>query len=136
MSNLHRIQWFDQQIRRNRYPNARILADEYSISYRQAARDIQYMRYTLNAPLEYDAKRNGYYYCDTIFTLPGIMITSREKQILSFLIDQYRQTGNQTAQHIASLFARIGSFFSSGNRRKKRSRTQSANNFQTDSAGS
>ena len=69
MSNLHRIAWIDAQIRARRYPNATAVAREFEISRRQAARDIEYLRYSLQAPLEYCAAKNGYRYSEPGFAL-------------------------------------------------------------------
>lgn len=41
MSNLHRIRWFDGQIREGNYPNSTALAGQFEISKRQAQRDIE-----------------------------------------------------------------------------------------------
>ncbi|MFD2877556.1 hypothetical protein ACFTAO_18590 [Paenibacillus rhizoplanae] len=38
MSHIHRIQWFDQQIRQLAYPNSSKLAEQFEISRRQAQR--------------------------------------------------------------------------------------------------
>lgn len=50
MSNMHRIHWFDEQIRSGRFPNSSWLAREFEISRRQAQRDIEYMAISLRAP--------------------------------------------------------------------------------------
>lgn len=60
MSNLHRIQWIDKQLRAKGYPYARTIAERLEISTRQAARDIEYMRYSLGAPIEYCPSMKGY----------------------------------------------------------------------------
>ncbi|MFD1737412.1 GNAT family N-acetyltransferase [Bacillus salitolerans] len=44
MSNLHRLKWFDQEIRFGKYPNASTLAEKFEISHRQAHRDIDYFK--------------------------------------------------------------------------------------------
>ena len=51
MSNMHRIHWFDEQIRSGRFPNSSWLARDFEISRRQAQRDIEYMASSLRAPL-------------------------------------------------------------------------------------
>ena len=52
MSNLHRIQWIDAQIRAERFPNCSTIARKFEITRRQASRDIEYLRYSLGAPVE------------------------------------------------------------------------------------
>jgi predicted DNA-binding transcriptional regulator YafY len=74
LSNIHRITWFDQQIRAHNYPNRETLAEKFEISTRQAQRDIDYLKETMDAPLKYNAKRRGYYYEDEAFVIPNIYI--------------------------------------------------------------
>ena len=107
MSNLHRIQWIDSQIRANRYPNCTGIAEKYCISKRQASRDIEYMRDSLNAPLEYSPERYGYYYTDGTFVLPGVMVTETEKQALTYLAEQYRESKSGIASGLAELFSKL-----------------------------
>lgn len=107
MSNLHRIHWIDAQIRAGSFPNARIISERFEISPRQAARDIEYLRYSMGAPLEYNAVKNGYGYSDGAFTLPAYFVTHEEKQALSYLAQQYRSVGTDQATQLSSLFARL-----------------------------
>jgi len=62
VSNLHRIIWLDEQLRNKRYPDRQKIADKFEISIRQVARDIEYMKYSMGAPIEYSAFHRGYYY--------------------------------------------------------------------------
>ena len=107
MSNLHRIQWIDSQIRAGRFPNCTRIAEEFCISKRQASRDIEYMRDSLSAPLEYSPERYGYFYSDQAFVLPGIMVTETEKQALTYLAGQFRETDNSIAAGLADLFSKL-----------------------------
>lgn len=100
MSSIHRIQWFDQQIREERYPNSRQLAGEFEISRRQAQRDIEYMETTLRAPLYYDAKRRGYRYEDKTYALPLLYMTEEEKSVLKFLAYRYRHYNYENAEAV------------------------------------
>ena len=107
MSNLHRIQWIDSQIRANRFPNCSGIAEEFCISKRQASRDIEYMRDSLNAPLEYSPERYGYYYTDGTFVLPGVMVTETEKQALAYLAEQFKESKSSIASGLADLFSKL-----------------------------
>lgn len=49
MAKLHRIIWIDAQIRADKFPNARTIAQEFEISQRQAARDLEYLRDSLGS---------------------------------------------------------------------------------------
>ncbi len=107
MSNLHRIQWIDSQIRSDRFPNCSKIAEKFCISKRQASRDIEYIRDSLNAPLEYSPAEYGYYYSDDTFVLPGIMVTETEKQALTYLAGQFREADNNVAAGLADLFSKL-----------------------------
>ncbi len=107
MSNLHRIQWLDAQIRAKRYPNSRSLAGQFEISVRQASRDIEYLRYSMGAPLEYSSQHNGYCYTSEAFTLPQFFIGEEEKEALVYLAEQYSSLKNTSAARLAELFSRL-----------------------------
>ena len=109
MSNMHRIVWLDAQIRGDRFPDSRRLAEKYEISVRQAQRDIEYLKYTMGAPLEYSAAKRGYYYGDKTFLLPAAVISDQDKQLLAYVANRYRMTGGTEAKRLADLFARLGS---------------------------
>ena len=107
LSNLHRIHWIDAQIRANRFPNCRLIAEHFEISSRQASRDIEYLRYSMGAPVEYAAVKNGYYYSNAVFSLPLCFISEEEKINLKFLADQYMVMKNTQAVRLAELFTRL-----------------------------
>ncbi|MGC5775991.1 helix-turn-helix transcriptional regulator [Paenibacillus pabuli] len=90
MSNMHRIHWFDEQIRSGRFPNSGGLAREFEISRRQAQRDIEYMAISLRAPLLYMAKYRGYCYEDQTYRLPHLYMTEEEQRVLKYLAHRYR----------------------------------------------
>lgn len=105
---MHRIAWLDSRIRSERYPDCRELAEKFEISVRQAQRDIEYLKYTMGAPLEYSATERGYYYNDKTFLLPSAMISNDEKQLLSYMANRYKMSGGTDACHLARLFERLG----------------------------
>lgn len=59
---LVRIQYLDQQLKENRYPNCTEVARYFEVSSKSIQRDIDYMRDMLQAPIAYDMKKRGYYY--------------------------------------------------------------------------
>lgn len=81
---LERMFWFDDQVRRGRYPNSRNLAERFELSSKTAQRCIDAMRDRFGAPLEYDAVRRGYAYHDDTFELPHFQVTPEE--ILAILM--------------------------------------------------
>ena len=79
-----RYLWFHQRLKRKSFPSLKDLMEKFEISQRQAAREIEYMRLFLYAPLEYSAAQKGYYYSDDRFELPGPMVS--EEEIVSLVI--------------------------------------------------
>ena len=47
-----RYYWFDNQVRKNRHPNAHTVAEQFEISSKTAQRSIDFMRERLGAPLD------------------------------------------------------------------------------------
>lgn len=107
MSNIHRIRWIDQQIRNKAYPNCKTIADHFEISIRQASRDIEYLRYSLEAPLEYHHERLGYFYQQDAFSLPSLFISKEDRDALHFIAKHYQQAESSQAKHLADLLISI-----------------------------
>jgi proteasome accessory factor B len=63
-SQMARVVEFDKLVNSKGYPNVHRFSVDYEVSGRTIARDIEYLRDTLGAPLEYDLARNGYYYSE------------------------------------------------------------------------
>ncbi|NNK14858.1 MAG: YafY family transcriptional regulator [Desulfofustis sp.] len=70
MSLLERVYFLHNQLNQNRYPNSRTLMEEFEISLPTARRDFAYLRDRLLAPVEFDQKKNGFYYTQDEFSLP------------------------------------------------------------------
>ncbi|MBN2509088.1 MAG: WYL domain-containing protein [Spirochaetales bacterium] len=107
MSNLHRIQWIDDQRRRGSFPNCSDIARKFEITVRQASRDIEYLRFSLGAPVEYDHQHRGYEYIGDDFILPRERLSSQDAGLLQELTQSYRQIGTRRTAKIAELFSRI-----------------------------
>jgi predicted DNA-binding transcriptional regulator YafY len=92
---LSRLAFIDRRIGEGSYPNSSSLAREYEVSSRTILRDIEYMRDMLDAPVEYDTSRRGYYYTEPQYHLPAIDI--RESDLFAICIaekalEQYANT--------------------------------------------
>ncbi|OQX06707.1 MAG: hypothetical protein BWK76_25835 [Desulfobulbaceae bacterium A2] len=83
---LERIVWFDNEIKRLRYPNAPRLAEQFELAQKTAQRSIEYFRERLLAPLQYDYRHKGYFYTNPDFQIPLSRIT--EKELLALLISR------------------------------------------------
>jgi predicted DNA-binding transcriptional regulator YafY len=73
-----RFLWFHRQVKAEKYPNARILAEKFELSQKTAQRDMEFIRDRLNAPLVYMPDKRGYAYEEKTYELPGIWINEEE----------------------------------------------------------
>ena len=69
MSAYSRIEWLHKKIASGCYPNSSHTVEKFSISQRQAQRDIEMLKNEFGAPLKYSPNRKGYYYTEP-FELP------------------------------------------------------------------
>ena len=68
----------DERIRLGRAPNCQQLAGELEVSRRTILRDIDFLKYDLGAPLEYDPSLRGYVYTEPNWSMPSVRITEGE----------------------------------------------------------
>jgi predicted DNA-binding transcriptional regulator YafY len=110
---LERFVWFDNEARRERFPNATRLGEHFEIAPKTAQRSIDHFRDRLLAPLEYDQSHKGYYYTDPTFQLPVIRIS--EEELLALLISRKlinEASAGSLADELGSVSARLGSLLS------------------------
>ena len=79
-----RYLYLHDRLKGKKYPKIGDLADKFEISRRQAAREIEFMRLFLGAPIEYSAEHGGYFYADDNFQLPGLWVS--EEEIVSLVV--------------------------------------------------
>jgi predicted DNA-binding transcriptional regulator YafY len=106
---LERFVWFDNEARRERFPNASKLGEHFEIAPKTAQRSIDHFRDRLLAPLEYDQSHKGYYYTDPTFQLPVIRIS--EEELLALLISRKLITeasAGSLADELGSVSNRLG----------------------------
>lgn len=107
---LERFFWFDNETRRERFPNATRLGEHFEIAPKTAQRSIDHFRDRLQAPLEYNPSRKGYFYTDPAFQLPIIRIS--EEELLALLISRKLITeasAGSLADELESVSRRLGS---------------------------
>ena len=107
---LERFVWFDNEARRGRFPNASKLKRHFEVSPKTAQRSIEHFRDRLQAPLEYDLARKGYFYTDPSFQLPVLRIT--EEELLALLISRKLLTeasAGSLADELETVSQRLGS---------------------------
>jgi predicted DNA-binding transcriptional regulator YafY len=92
---LPRIYFIDQEIASGRYPNAPSMAEKYETSVSSINRDIDFMRNSMGAPIEYDFYKKGFYYTEKNFRISAAYATTDDLLALGMaksLMDLYRDT--------------------------------------------
>jgi predicted DNA-binding transcriptional regulator YafY len=105
---LRRLLILDRLLRANRYPNARSAARELEVNPRTVHRDLEFLRDSWGAPLEFCHKHNGYYYRDAAFALPLQTLTEGELFALFLaerVLHDYRAT--PYARDLAAAFRKL-----------------------------
>jgi proteasome accessory factor B len=67
-----------ERLKSGRFPNCRKLAEELEVSAKTVQRDIDFMRYRLGLPIEYDQLHFGFYYTEPVANFPTIEISQGE----------------------------------------------------------
>lgn len=95
-SQIARIVEFDLKVRGGWFPSRSSFATECGFSERTVARDIEYIRERLQAPLAFNKQRRGYYYSKP-WNLPSILMatyTAEEKEdyAVNYLMNMDEET--------------------------------------------
>jgi len=86
---------FHNLIQEKSFPNCSKLAAEFEVTLRTIMRDVDFMRDRLKLPIEFDSRRNGYFYTRAVGQFPQLPVT--EADVFALLvahkaIAQYRGT--------------------------------------------
>jgi proteasome accessory factor B len=92
---LARMMQLHAQLQARKFPNCRKLAHELEVSSKTIQRDIEFMRYQLGLPIEYDQLHFGFVYTEPVANFPNIQVT--EGEIVALFVaqkalQQYRGT--------------------------------------------
>ena len=110
-SRLYRLAYIDKMIVARRYPNARSLAEDLGVSKRTISRDVEFLKDSLNAPLEYDARRRGFYYTEAGYSIGLLKLTEGELLALYLSHNLLRKCkGTPYGPSVLSAFQKICSY--------------------------
>jgi predicted DNA-binding transcriptional regulator YafY len=107
LTHLERVFWIDQQVRAERFPNTRVIAEHFEVSSRTAQRTIDFMRDRLKLPLDYSAERRGWYYTEHTYGLAAIELTEGELLTIFLAERLARQYRGAAGQQIEQAFAKV-----------------------------
>ena len=97
---LRRLFTIDRELREQRLPTARRLAELCGVNITTIERDLAYLRDQYLAPAEYCPKRRGWWYSEPTYRLPAVLITEGELVALFLagqLLAQHRGTPYESA---------------------------------------
>lgn len=99
-SQIARIFEFDLKVRGGWFPSRASFATECGFSERTVARDIEYIRERLEAPLVFNKQRRGYFYSKP-WNLPSIlMATYTAEEIEDYAVNFLMNLDEETRQQI------------------------------------
>jgi proteasome accessory factor B len=75
---LERMMFLHARLKAREFPNCRKIAEELEVSPKTIQRDIDFMRYRLALPIEYDPLRFGFYYSEAVTSFPNIEVSEGE----------------------------------------------------------
>jgi proteasome accessory factor B len=104
------MQYIFQKIQTERRPNCSTLGKALEVSPKTVQRDIDFMRYQLELPIEYDRLRHGFYFDGVVGSFPSVKITEAELIALFIArkaVEQYAGTPYQ--KPLAAAFSKLSS---------------------------
>ena len=105
---LERMMAIHARLKAGRFPNCRKIAEELEVSSKTIQRDIDFMRYRLALPIEYDPLRFGFYYTEEVTSFPTIDVS--EGEIAALFVAQKALTqyqGTPFERPLRSAFRKI-----------------------------
>ena len=103
-----RLRALHEAIKNGKYPNCLSFSMEYEVTQKTIQRDIDFLRDSMDAPIEFDRHKNGFYYKDSTWFLPSIVLSEGELMALllaSKALEQYQ--GTPVAREIKNVFQKI-----------------------------
>ena len=103
-----RLLFVDREIREGRFPSCATIARKWEVSAKTIQRDVDYLKYDMKAPIEYDKARHGLYYGDKTWFLPAVLLN--EGDILALLIGSQALAmykGTPVAGELKSIYSRL-----------------------------
>lgn len=108
LSRWKRILHVDVRLRDGSRPSAQVLAKECGVSAKTIYRDLDALRDEIKAPVQYDAKRKGFYYSDPGFAVPAVALGERDLfalMVAENAIAQYE--GTPLVDYLREAFAKV-----------------------------
>jgi len=109
---LKRLTYIDREIGEKRFPNKILLSKRLGVSTKTIQRDIEFMRFEYDAPVEFNKQRSGYYYGDEKYRLNPLKIDASDLLAVAVtdkVLQQYRQT--PYAKYFRQFYGKLQNLF-------------------------
>ncbi|MEO7300514.1 MAG: WYL domain-containing protein [Verrucomicrobiota bacterium] len=73
-----RMMHIHEQLKGQEFPNCSSISRDIEVSTRTIKRDIDFMKYRLDLPIEYDDRKYGFYYSKPVENFPSLPVTEAE----------------------------------------------------------
>jgi len=106
---LARMMQLHAQLQARKFPNCRKLALELEVSEKTIQRDLEFMRYRLGLPIEYDPLHFGFVYTEPVANFPTIQVS--EGEIVALFVAQkalQQYHGTPFEMPLRAAFKKIG----------------------------
>ncbi len=109
---LKRIAVIDREIGKKRYLNKERLSKHLEVSEKTIQRDIEFMKYEYDAPIEFDKKHLGFYYTDERFRVNPLTVDASDflaVAVTDKVLEQYKNT--PYAKYFKSFYQKIANIY-------------------------
>jgi proteasome accessory factor B len=109
---LKRLATIDREISEKRFPNKIILAKLLDVSSKTIQRDIDFMKYEYDSPIEFDNIRKGYYYTNNKFRLNPLSIDASDFLAIAVtekVLEQYKDS--PYSKHFRKFYEKLSYLF-------------------------
>jgi predicted DNA-binding transcriptional regulator YafY len=81
---IERMMQIHSLLQKRKFPNCTTIGKSLEISTRTVKRDIDFMKYRMDLPIEFHARRNGYFYSEPVEHFPSVSVS--ESELFALLI--------------------------------------------------
>lgn len=109
---LKRLATINREISEKRFPNKIILAKLLDVSSKTIQRDIDFMKYEYDSPIEFDNVRKGYYYTDNKYRLNPLSIDASDFLAIAVtekVLEQYKDS--PYSKHFRKFYEKLSYLF-------------------------
>ena len=109
---LKRLTYIDREIGERRFPNKILLSKKLGVSTKTIQRDIEFMRFEYEAPVEFSKQRSGYFYSDEKYRLNPLKTDASDLLAVAVtdkVLEQYKSS--PYAKYFRKFYEKLATMF-------------------------